>query len=305
MASRALAKQDSVRLATALCDLRSPLEASYRSTIYCTTHVEQDEDGCLRTHYCGQRWCKVCNRIRTAQLIDRYRPAIDSWAAPAFVTLTVKRLERNGSPAEEEEALAARLDALLDAFNRAKRSVRRTAGIAFQAVRKLEVTTDVVKGYHAHYHLLVDSMEAGEALIAAWLKFAPKVGLVAERGGQDVRRATEGSTVELFKYFTKLPSKPCPSTLIMLDVSMRAMRRRRVVQPVGVEVEGAEAAEEVDPTTATVQAWDRKGEAIMWEWDDDVADWVDRETGQMLVCYTPSDVEPVGFVLDSMCSNPP
>ena len=284
------------------------MEKGYRSTIYCSDNVEQDADGVMRARYCGQRWCKVCNRIRAAKLITRYGPVIDGWDNPAFVTLTVQRLAREergpGSRAREVDAVSKRLDAILDLFGRAVGRVRRTVGIGFQAVRKLECTTDVVKGYHAHYHLIVDSIEGGRALVEAWCRFAHKCGLVADPGGQDVRPATEGTAKELFKYFTKLPTSPDANTLVMMDVVMEAMKRRRIVQPCGVEVEGDAEAEEVNPEDATLNAWDRVGDSVVWTWDDDLADWVDLDTGQILVCYELSESEPIGFVLESMAAPP-
>ena len=68
---RARTKSFSLPLATALTDLRSPLEKSYRSTIYCNRSITQ-VDGRMVSKYCGQRWCLTCNRIRTARAVESY-----------------------------------------------------------------------------------------------------------------------------------------------------------------------------------------------------------------------------------------
>ncbi len=69
----------SLPLAVALAELRSPLEKSYRNTVYCADALEQDESGTLKGRYCGNRWCLVCNRVRTARAINRYWAAIAAW----------------------------------------------------------------------------------------------------------------------------------------------------------------------------------------------------------------------------------
>jgi len=70
---RARAKYFSTPLAINLAKLRSPLEKSYRNTVYCSATLSQ-EDGKIVGSYCGNRWCMVCNRIRTARAIHRYLP---------------------------------------------------------------------------------------------------------------------------------------------------------------------------------------------------------------------------------------
>ena len=63
------------------CGKRSPLEQSYRNTTYCADVLAQ-RDGQISGSYCGNRWCMVCNRIRTARAIIRYLPVVEALAGP-------------------------------------------------------------------------------------------------------------------------------------------------------------------------------------------------------------------------------
>ena len=47
------------------------------------------EGGKLSAKYCGNRWCLVCNSIRTAKLFAAYGPTLRSWEDAHFVTLTI------------------------------------------------------------------------------------------------------------------------------------------------------------------------------------------------------------------------
>jgi hypothetical protein len=70
--------------------LGSPL--NYEAARSCCSTVKQ-EDGTLTTHYCKQRWCIVCNRIRMGRRINDYGPVFEAWNEAGdevhLVTLTV------------------------------------------------------------------------------------------------------------------------------------------------------------------------------------------------------------------------
>jgi len=149
---RARAKWLSFPLAVGLAELRSPLERSYSNAVYCASHMKQHEDGRLTTTYCGTRWCAVCNRTRTARAINRYGPTVASWTNPQFVTLTIPNV------------LAGELQASIKGVIRKVagigRAIRRTDGMPFRAVRKLEVTFSKRRSdYHPHLHLVVGGRE--------------------------------------------------------------------------------------------------------------------------------------------------
>ena len=84
--SKALAKQ----LLKANPD--SKLFKSYRATLSCSSVLQQNGKK-LTTLYCKNRWCAVCNRIRTAKLIGGYSEQLEEFKEPYFVTLTKKTVK--------------------------------------------------------------------------------------------------------------------------------------------------------------------------------------------------------------------
>jgi hypothetical protein len=271
-------------LAVALAEHGGELERSYRNTVYCASTVLQSAySEKLRSEYCGNRWCLICNRVRIARSINKYEPRLIEWPDRWFLTLTVP----NCSGAD----LRLTLHAMQIACRRINQSVRQTDKIVFRALRKLEVTYNGTRDdYHPHYHFVFDSREAAGLWLARWMRHWPD----ASMKGQDLRRAGDGSLVELFKYFTKLTTPGGNGTkryvpVAALDVIFLSMRRKRVYQPLGfagvaaVPDEDAEIGAEGD--TEAIHA---VGHDAVWRWDQAVTDWVDQLTGELLTDYTPT-----------------
>jgi hypothetical protein len=211
-----------------------------------------------------------------------YTPILDTWSARYLVTLTV--------PNCSGEDLRETFGRMGHCFTLCKRAMKR-AGFALLAMRKLECTYNTRRrDYHPHYHVIVDGEAEARELRRLWLHYWP--GSAAE--AQDVRACDGGSLAEVFKYFTKLVApgaggKRGVMPLEALDTIFRAMRGRRVWQPVGFRLskEEAESIEgEVIEVTGT-QAFKRTDERVLWDWCHDAADWIDRETGESLSEYEP------------------
>ena len=208
-----------------------PLEKAYRNTVYCCFELYQDVEGRIRGKYCGNRWCMVCNRVRTGRAIANYEPVIRLWRDPQFVTLTIPNVPAG--------LLPNTLHALLRAFPRIARGIRRTDRLPFKALRKLEVTYNrFTDTYHPHFHLVVEGRAAADALLRRWLASFPE----ASEQAQDIRPCDEVGLRELFKYFTKLTTRVSADgdrqaiPLEALDTIFQAMRGRRVYQPMGFRV---------------------------------------------------------------------
>lgn len=281
---RARAKLLSRALSARLARLGSSLEKSYWNTYHCASVIVQ-EGGKLETRYCGNRWCLVCSRVRTARAIGAYMPILSGWGDPHLVTLTV----RNCSA----EELSATIDAMMKAFTSCKRSMVRTHGFEVMAVRKLECTYNTGRNdYHPHFHILINGRQQAELLRELWLSRFPTR---AEASGQDVRPANDGALLELFKYFCKLMTRTgkkgergmIPATA--LDTIFQAMRGRRVWQPCGFRLakEDEQAIEGESLEVSGTAAWKRLDERVYWQWDQEVSDWIDTETGETLSEYEP------------------
>ncbi len=279
---RARSKYLSMPLAIRLAELRSPLEKSYRNTVYCASVLKQD-GGKLRGRYCGNRWCLVCSRVRTARAINKYRPILDTWTDAQFVTLTVRNV-----PGDQ---LDQTLDAMVKTSAVIRRAITRTDKLSFEALRKLECTHNYHRDdYHPHYHLIVNGKAQALALRNRWLA---AWGDKADAQGQDVRPCTPGSALELFKYATKLASNAgggrkqymSPEAL---DVIFQSLRGRRIWQSIGFVAPATVDEEGEIGTDGNTAALTEDADGTDWLWHQDQHDWVDTRTGELLTGWVPN-----------------
>lgn len=206
------------------CNPDSLLKDSYYGSLLCCDVLRQ-EGRKLVTSYCKQRWCAVCNRIRTAKAISGYLPVIRQLDEIYFVTLTKKTVFGN------------ELKDSIELMNQVWRKITDTARkkrSRFLGIRKAECTIRPLDKYHYHFHVIVQGFENACWLVNAWLK---RMGDLADVKAQDLRVADDRSLKEIFKYFTKLTSNQTGKRELYeydrMDVIFNAMRGRRVFQPFG------------------------------------------------------------------------
>jgi hypothetical protein len=226
----------------------------------------------------------VCNRIRTARAINAYVPVVETWGESFFVTLTLRTVTADELP--------ARIAMMLLGVAAIAKSMRTTHSMPLVAIRKLECTSRPGGLYHPHFHFVVQGREQAELLRSLWLKRYPMLATV---DAQNVVPCNEGTLVELFKYFTKLTTKTADGKRIIpvveLDTIFRAMRGKRVWQPMGFKLP-KEVEEAIETEAIEVDASDavkRIEEVVHWQWSQQVADWVDYETGECLSEYEPGE----------------
>jgi len=225
LTNRARAKYFSQNLSVALAELRTDLEKSYRNTYYCGAVIEQKGKK-FTSRYCNNRWCVLCNRIRTAKLINGYGSVIKEFKEPYFLTLT----QRNCNADSLFDQMHAESEFFRKYFQNRQKSYKRNVMPQFVGIKKTEITHNAkTNEYHPHYHLLVDGRESATHLLRAWLNYwlelDVKFGLQliefqrhtidgnsysvyqnmrATPKAQDLKLATQNVVDELFKYFTKL-----------------------------------------------------------------------------------------------------
>jgi hypothetical protein len=257
----------------------SKLTKSYWNTFYCSSVLHKKGDS-LTGKYCKNRWCLVCCRIRSAQLIKQYAPLLESWPEKHLVTLTVPNCSAADLVATIAE-MKAGFDRIRHTYQMQHRRKQRDTPLI--ALRKQEAThnpdTDT---YHPHFHLVVPNLAAANELRASWLMQFPS----AKWKGQDVRPANSGASHELFKYFTKLvttQSKERFIRLAPLNTIFEAIAGQRTFQAFGVP----RIKEELGDEEATALAEELNIDAV-FEWVQAQADWVDKASGEMLTNYVPS-----------------
>ena len=282
---RAKRKHITKPLVTRLTDFAkvndSHLEKSYRNSIYCSDRVIQ-EDGRLRSSYCKNRCCLVCEAIKTARYIHLYGPEITSWEDPHFVTQTLQTVSADN--------LKARLSHMQSEWKQTVDKARKS-GIEAKAVRKLEITFNTRTGlFHPHYHFLTHNSTFGEYILERHLDRHRES---ASEKGQDIRQADRRSLVELFKYATKpVSSKRSDEKqavpLHALDTIYRSLYRKNVISRVGFILKKDIDVEAMDDLVGG-NAFRSVEQDIIWEWEQAQADWLDLETGEALSGYVPTD----------------
>jgi len=254
----------------------SPLKQGYRNTFYCAQKVML-RDGKLISHYCKNRWCMVCNRIRTGQAINGYVPQLKKFQSPCFVTLTTRTISENG--------LNLRIEEMRRAWRLITDLALKKNKIDFKGVRSLECTSRPQGKYHPHYHLIVEGEENARWLVQQWLKhFQGRSNEVAQK----IIKADDRSYGELFKYATKLSKMKglISETKVAaeaLDVIFRALKGKRLFQPFG----GLKKAS--DDVEGELFGQDKPEGLIgeIWEWLK--IDWFEIKSKEPLIGYSPSN----------------
>lgn len=273
---RAKAKYITNGIIFPLIDLDSDLKTSYWRTYRCAETLEQKGNKIIGK-YCNNRWCIVCNRIRTAKLIDGYLPVIKKEIPdPYFITLTI--------PNVSARELKPAINKMIKEIVRINKSFRKYKDFRLKGIRKLECTfNSELRNFHPHFHFLVDTEIAGRELINSWLKSYPS----AERAAQDIRPADQKSLIEIFKYTTKIFTKKditlegdilkMKMNPWALDVIFKALYNKRVFQSMGINK--IAVSEDIDEIQAQeIETF----KLVMWEWENEISDWIDKLTGEQL-----------------------
>jgi hypothetical protein len=243
----------------------------------------------ITTVYCKNRWCLVCNRIRTGKLIHDYLPILQEFGSDKWlVTLTLRNCVADD--------LSDTMDAMHASFIRIK-DVMKKRQTPLVGMRKLECTYNFERGdFHPHYHCIIQGKEEAQILLAEWLKRTP----TAEAGGQDIRQANDEAVRELFKYFTKLVSTQKSKResdgkvtqtreihLSALDIIFTACKGRRTFQGFGIKLPKKVKAEK--PEADSEEAIEKPMADLLYSWNREMSDWVEPTTGEILTGFKPSE----------------
>ena len=273
---RAVAKYVTNEIIFPLIDLNSTLQKSYWHTFYCTRTITQIGNR-IKTKYCGHRWCLVCNRIRTAKLIEGYLPVINrEFKNPWFVTLTTPNM-----PGEE---LKRAINEMASTINKINNLFRHRRNYRIKGIRKLECTYNwKLNNFNPHFHILVEGEQEAEELINEWLRHYPK----ADRKAQDMRKADQNSLIELFKYSTKITAKS-KSNPEALDTIFRAMYRKKIYQPMGIK-KIDQVKDDIDKLESQ-EIKNLQHAVDEWTWEHDIKDWCNK-WGEMLTVRIKEDLK--------------
>ena len=277
LSNRARSKAITNAIVRKLVDLNSPLKQSYWNTFHCSSVMIQ-EGKTITSTYCNNRWCLVCNRIRTAKLIKGYAPELTLLKDKKFVTLTL--------PNCPEAKLRDTMKLMHSTIRTIKERMRRK-GRAIKGIRKYECTyNSKTNEYHPHFHFIIEGKFDAELLRDEWLKIFPN----ASKQAQDIRDANDDSIIELFKYSTKMILKIDGQTIInpmALDVIYQSMKGKRIFQPMGIKKVVSEDIDEIEKTEYDIEP---TIETTILKWEDNCNDWINMLTGDFVSGYSHSTV---------------
>ena len=247
---------------------------SYWQSYHCVGVLQQKGQK-LEGKYCNQRWCLVCSRIRTAKLVNKYKPHFDQLPEPHFITLT--------APTITAKELPVRLKTMQIQWKMIQ-EVMRKRGTPLIGVRKIEVTynsfTDL---YHPHFHAIISGKYESEVLLEEWLNR----NRTADIKGQNISEADPNSLIELFKYTAKHCSKGRRTmNAHSLHIIYKALRGLRTFQSLGGFGTTQEITEEgQELQLKSVKYGFLKSDEREWIWEG--CDW--KNKGEPLTGYEPSE----------------
>jgi len=256
----------------------SDLYDYYKNASECNHTLEQKGKK-LKSKFCNTRVCNICNRVRTAKLMNGYILQFSQFDKLEFTTLT--------RPNVKESELRKEIELLIKKSSNIIRIIREKRKIDISGIRKIEITYNpITNTYHPHLHILSNGY--GNIIIELWLKQNPEANIK----GQHTTEATQESLNELFKYSTKFLNKS-PNKAEMdlyvrpLDKIMIALYKKRTFQPFGKIKKIKEDPEDHNTKMVLIsQEHDELNddEFYYWLWDYD-CDWEELISLKKLTNY--------------------
>ena len=254
----------------------------YSHAANCCSLMTQTNGNEIKSKFCNTRICNVCNRIRTAKMMNGYISQMQKFSSIEFITLTIPNCKAEDLPGTIA-IMYKEIYNIIGVFRKKKDSIH--------GIRKLEITyNNETDTYHPHYHLLIEGGK-GKLIVNEWLKRFPKANIK----GQDYREADNNSLNEIFKYTTKILFKNKEnkgSFLIIanaINTIMSAMYGKRSIQAFGCI---RKVSEEVDEDIK-ILSYEGVKEYEFMEWIWNSCDWVNK-VNETLSGYINPDIE---FVL--------
>jgi hypothetical protein len=258
---------------TKLVPLNSPLQESYIRTAYCNEVILQEGSKVSR-RYCNNRWCLVCNSIRTAKAINGYKKPLQDLGKIYFFTLTIKSVKAKD--------LRQTITKMYKAFRDIHHNVlRKKYKIQLKGLRKFECNyNEEADTFNPHIHFVLSGTPCQLLLIKSlWLNYFPNE---TDPEAQNIEEADEETLQEMFKYFTKIVVNS-DFNPIASDIIFRAMKGKRVYQSIGIK----RVSEEVEMTTSEDIDFQPK-QVEIWKYQNYRYDWVNSR-GQAFCDYKPLD----------------
>lgn len=231
----AIAKHNTLHKIYSLLDVcEDHRKPNYWKTYHCSNVVLQSGQ-ILITGLCRKRWCNVCAKKKTSELINGYFESLNQLQAEDncfLVTLTAKTIKANSAKRLKHEFQLYNKE-----LKRAIDSIRKTHKIALNGFKKIECTHNPISNeYHPHLHLIIQGESNAQLLVNYWIKqMAKRYGnKKINRGGQSIKQIgnTAKDYIEVFKYATKGSVKDSIDAKAE-DLMIESMEGLQVFKPIG------------------------------------------------------------------------
>ena len=282
---RAFSKFHTRKIILPLINLQNERNPSYWRTYRCCNTLEQESDGKIKSKYCKNRWCIVCNRIRSGILHHTHRKSLET-VPTRFITLTSNFTGKCLTKAD--------LDAVLILYykiwNKVWRNTKNKYG-KLKCLRKTEITFSFQYGwFHPHFHIILENnSDEADFVIQQWTRLIAEAEGIASKKANVSSITDEGTFAELFKYLTKMYDVienketgkidfvlPYPAQ--KLDDIYSVLKGKKIFQSYrlsNVEID------DFDDLKATVFTDEIRDNHILWQWEQSVRTWVDYNTGEL------------------------
>lgn len=262
---RQISKAITSKMMFKLVDLDSPLKFSYFHTLKCNDILLQDKRN-ISSRYCKTRFCVICNRIKTAKVINEYLPIIDGLSDLTMLTLTI--------PSVKADQLPSAYKMMVESFRRITRNIKKNypqnSVIGFRAY---ECNYNSKKDtFNPHFHILMQGKTNAFLIKNLWLDQIKGASYKA----QDVQSANSSALIEIVKYVCKgvVKEQFYPQAM---DCIFRSLRGKKVFETFGIKKLN------LDMNTINKTVIDFKTSDVdVWVWDHEIMDWI-NSSGELFI----------------------
>lgn len=243
-------------------------KSRYWNTWHCKNVLLQN-NGTISGKLCRNKWCRNCNRIKTAEMTNGYKQPLQDLGSLHFITLT--------APTCFKHELKEEINKRIKAFTLCKNNLRKNHSMKINGLRKLEVTATNSK-FHPHFHIILSGKDESEALVKEWLKRFPK----ASGKAQNIKSVTanENSFIEIFKYATKdittdKGSAEQEHSIYEAMFGVRSIQTFGTIRKIKIPIE-----DKVE--TITFEENYYNGEAEIWLYSQSKMDWISSRNVELI-----------------------
>jgi len=242
----------------------------------CSSYLLVYDNQTIKSIFCNQKSCPICNSIRLAKFLDKFLPIMEEQKYLYHLVLTIR------SP--NKQNLKKQINRMYKFFDHSaikKNKIYRRLNKKIIFIRSFETTFNKrMDTYHIHFHILLggDNEEEvktyGNLLIEYWLKYFKDS---AESEAQYLEKQKK-SALENFKYLFKFKDIT-KGTIPMTYEILKATRHKKLFTAKNIKREKISKA----LSDSIFDDTDDANISQRFHYDSKSKNWIDEATGEVLV----------------------